>query len=545
MSKPRLSLCVIVRDEETMLPGFLERVAGLWDELVAVDTGSGDGTVALLEAAGARVVHHPWSDDFAAARNASLAPATGDWILFLDADERVTPELVVEIRSLLGDDRAGAATVVMRNELPGGHRRESALLRLFRRDPAVRFRHRIHEDVCEDVQAMLARTDRRLVALRGAVDHLGYVQEVAAAREKKERDRRLLRRALDDDPRDLYSAFKLLELARFWDDRALWREAALLAAPRLEAAGGELARAPWGGELLALAAEGLHDDPRTALAYLRAHARRVRATPPLLLRRAILHEACRDAAAARADFEACLAWNARDAGVGPVENGWPDRQQVSVRPRLGLCRLAAADGDLTAAHVHAEAALAEAPRDREALLAVLAFAGLDGGAAAVLARADELARAHGRSDELDLACGERLMELGSWREAAARLRRAAGSPPAGAAALPLAHALLGGGEAAAAAQVCGSLLADQPEAALGLATCALALGRDVDLQVDLDPDRAAEVLRRFVRTLWRSRRTDLMERFADGLPALLPAFPWLPAFLREETRRLVAGSTRP
>ncbi len=77
-----------------MLPGFLAACAGLWDELCAVDTGSRDATVDLLEAAGARVVRRPWDDDFAAARNASLDLATGDWILFLDADERPTPQAV-------------------------------------------------------------------------------------------------------------------------------------------------------------------------------------------------------------------------------------------------------------------------------------------------------------------------------------------------------------------------------------------------------------------------------------------------------------------
>ena len=65
----RLSLCMIVKDEADMLPGFLERVRGLWDELVVVDTGSTDHSVALLEAAGARVLHQPWRHDFALARN--------------------------------------------------------------------------------------------------------------------------------------------------------------------------------------------------------------------------------------------------------------------------------------------------------------------------------------------------------------------------------------------------------------------------------------------------------------------------------------------
>ena len=60
-----------------MLPEFLARARGLWDELVAVDTGSQDETVAILEAAGATVLHRPWQNDFALARNVSLEAASG------------------------------------------------------------------------------------------------------------------------------------------------------------------------------------------------------------------------------------------------------------------------------------------------------------------------------------------------------------------------------------------------------------------------------------------------------------------------------------
>ena len=77
LTRPDLSLCIIFRDEQTMLPDFIASVEGLWDELIAVDTGSTDRSADLLRAAGARVTEFSWRDDFAAARNASLEPATG------------------------------------------------------------------------------------------------------------------------------------------------------------------------------------------------------------------------------------------------------------------------------------------------------------------------------------------------------------------------------------------------------------------------------------------------------------------------------------
>ncbi|MBL8916525.1 MAG: glycosyltransferase, partial [Archangium sp.] len=89
----KLTIAMIVRDEAEMAPGFLESVKGLWDELIVVDTGSTDGTQGLFAQAGARVIPFSWVHDFAAARNVSLSHATGDFVLILDADERVTPHL--------------------------------------------------------------------------------------------------------------------------------------------------------------------------------------------------------------------------------------------------------------------------------------------------------------------------------------------------------------------------------------------------------------------------------------------------------------------
>ena len=86
---PTLSLAMIVKNEEKNLGHCLASVKDLVDEMVVVDTGSTDGTVALAESFGARLGHFPWTGDFAAARNESLRLSTGDWVLVLDADEAV------------------------------------------------------------------------------------------------------------------------------------------------------------------------------------------------------------------------------------------------------------------------------------------------------------------------------------------------------------------------------------------------------------------------------------------------------------------------
>ncbi len=86
---PLISLCMIVKDEEANLPACLITVADLVDEIIVVDTGSADRTRECAEHFGARVVDFPWVDDFSAARNESLRHATGEWILWLDADDRI------------------------------------------------------------------------------------------------------------------------------------------------------------------------------------------------------------------------------------------------------------------------------------------------------------------------------------------------------------------------------------------------------------------------------------------------------------------------
>jgi len=525
---PRLSLCMIVRDEAAMLPDFLAATEGLWDELIAVDTGSRDATAELLAAAGARVLHEPWRDDFAAARNASLAPATGDWILFLDADERPSAELCRQIRALLADATAGAATIRLHNRLPHGHARESDLLRLWRHDPEIRFVHRIHEEAATAVSAMLERRGLRLVNLPGRCEHLGYARDVAQARAKKERDLGLLTASVAADPADWYSWYKLLELARFWDDRALWRETAQQVVARLDGPPpARLPAAPWAGELLALAAQGLFADPADQVRWLDRWEPRVPPAAALYLRRAVAHERLGDLDAAHADFQRC-----RDLPAGTLP------MNTTVRPLLGLCRIAAQRGDLLTAGDLVHQALAHNPRDPEALLAAVSFAWLEGGRTAHDRRVAELRRMHGESEELAVAVAEHALQIGQWDLAREVLAAAAGEPPRGRPALLLGQALLAGGEPVAARDLCHGLMAGLPEAGMGYLVCCLALGEQADFSVDLAQDEADRALKEWLAVLWRSRQAPLMSAVIDHFPLVAGIFPWLPQYLTELTEAL-------
>jgi hypothetical protein len=97
-----LSLCMIVKDEQQMLPQCLDAIAGFVDELIIVDTGSTDDTVQIAESYGAKVLHHKWTGDFSEARNVGFDAATCDWKMFLDADEVLVDGEGPKLRELLG-----------------------------------------------------------------------------------------------------------------------------------------------------------------------------------------------------------------------------------------------------------------------------------------------------------------------------------------------------------------------------------------------------------------------------------------------------------
>ena len=80
---------MIVKNEEQNLRGCLESVKPFVDEIIIVDTGSTDGTIAIAKEFEAKIISFQWTEHFSEARNESLKHATGNWIFCLDADERL------------------------------------------------------------------------------------------------------------------------------------------------------------------------------------------------------------------------------------------------------------------------------------------------------------------------------------------------------------------------------------------------------------------------------------------------------------------------
>lgn len=192
-----VSLCMIVKDEEEMLPRCLGAVAEYVDELIVVDTGSTDRTVEIARSFGAEVIRHEWTGDFAAARNVGWDAARCDWKLFLDADEVLAEGEGPRLRELLGHTWREAISLVETNftgDTDSGLSVDHNAMRLFRNRPEYRFRDRIHEQIAYALPGIPERFETSSVR----IEHYGYLGVVREQKDKSTRNLELLRSQLDD-----------------------------------------------------------------------------------------------------------------------------------------------------------------------------------------------------------------------------------------------------------------------------------------------------------------------------------------------------------
>jgi len=219
-----LSLSMIVRDEAERLERCLCSVAGFVDEMVLLDTGSSDDTVAIAERCGAVVHHMPWPGDFAPARNAALRHITGDWVLVLDADEVLTEQAKEPLRQLMADPDLLLINL-LRHELGAAQAPYSNVSRLFRRHPAISWSRRYHAMVDDSVAALLQIEPRWRIAdcPVPALLHDGYRPELLASGHKAQRLREAMEAELAERPGDAYAAAKLgaLEISEGRRERGL------------------------------------------------------------------------------------------------------------------------------------------------------------------------------------------------------------------------------------------------------------------------------------------------------------------------------------
>lgn len=241
--KPTVSLCMIVKNEELFLAQCLQSVKAVVDELVLLDTGSTDRTVAIATLFGARVGRFDWTGSFSEARNAVLEQATGDWILIMDADERIAPQdhqtLLTTLQQSAPTDAWSVLIRTYSNRVQvqgwtandGSYPAEeqadgwypASRVRLFPRNPGVRYEGMVHE--------LLEPSLRRLgFTIRTAPFVAHHYAEVAGLPEnlrvKQLRYYELGKQKLVEQPENLSALYELAvqagELELYDDALLLW-----------------------------------------------------------------------------------------------------------------------------------------------------------------------------------------------------------------------------------------------------------------------------------------------------------------------------------
>jgi len=233
---PTLALSMIVKNAERDLPDCLASVRGIVDQIVVADTGSTDASMETARRLGAKIISIPWENDFSKARNLALAQVTCDWVLVLDADERLDPGAAPVMPEHLASKNLAGYQVTIRNyrssltekvwDRPakpnnsqyGPARQYPAYVdhenvRLFRCDPEIYFVGRVHETVGHRI----LETGRKLGTTNFLIHHFGMVADEQTMAQKLFFYRELGRQKLAESPNDAQAHLEMgiVELENF------------------------------------------------------------------------------------------------------------------------------------------------------------------------------------------------------------------------------------------------------------------------------------------------------------------------------------------
>ena len=204
----KISACMMVKNEEEMLPRCLNSIKHLVDEIIVVDTGSTDNTVEIARSFGAKIYHHLWENDFSKHRNQSIGYATGDWFLIIDADEELDAyELKKkDLKNSLSKAPKGLHCFLIKvldkdKEENIASASESA--RIFKNNVGVEYRGIVHNTA--RYSGSVAPLDLRLF-------HYGYALSEEQMQDKYKRTSGLLLTRVEKDPLDHAAYFYLFQV---------------------------------------------------------------------------------------------------------------------------------------------------------------------------------------------------------------------------------------------------------------------------------------------------------------------------------------------
>ncbi|MGF1673726.1 MAG: glycosyltransferase [Rivularia sp. (in: cyanobacteria)] len=206
----KISLCMIVKNEESTLSKCLSSAKKFVNEIVILDTGSTDKTVSIAQGFGAKIHHFEWCNDFSAARNEALKYVTGDWILVLDADETLAPEIIPQLREAIQREEYLLINLV-RDEIGAVQSPYSMVSRLFRNHPDIHFSRPYHALVDDSVSSILLKEPHWQIGyIPGiAILHSGYQQSEINQKDKFARAKAAMEEFFATHPSDAYVCSKL------------------------------------------------------------------------------------------------------------------------------------------------------------------------------------------------------------------------------------------------------------------------------------------------------------------------------------------------
>lgn len=202
-----VSACMMVKNEEDLLPGCFESIKGMVDEIILVDTGSTDKTIKIAKSFGAKIYHHPWENNFSKHRNQTIEYASGDWLLIIDADERLIPNRGVNKAQLIHTlskipPSNNALMLAVRDIDPEGEVvTEYMSARLFRNTPDFHYEGIVHN------QPIFKGETINIKGL--SLNHHGYHLSRAKMAKKHERTGNLLLERIQKNPNDEAAYFYL------------------------------------------------------------------------------------------------------------------------------------------------------------------------------------------------------------------------------------------------------------------------------------------------------------------------------------------------
>ncbi len=206
-AKPTISACMIVKNEEDLLPECLESIRDWVDEIVIVDTGSTDKTIKIAKSYGAKIYHQEWEGNFSKHRNYSIDEATSDWIFIIDADERFYNEDIEIIQKHINKSDYGIIALNVYNVSGKFEEKVTSLasVRFFKNELNLRYKGRVHNQLEIDPSIPVLRSKARL-------KHLGYGLSEDKMAAKAKRTIELLEKQIKDRPDFAFAYFNYAQV---------------------------------------------------------------------------------------------------------------------------------------------------------------------------------------------------------------------------------------------------------------------------------------------------------------------------------------------